>query len=78
MHRGEIFTQALLMLLKSTGILCVYTSMQKLCVGSFPVYSYTVESMQILQARTRHLSYLSADLDSGNVCPACPKVLIKG
>jgi len=57
---------------------CVHTSMQKLCVGSFPVYSYTVESMQILQARTRHLSYLSADLDSGNVCPACPKVLIKG
>ena len=24
----------------------------------------------------RHLNYLSPDLDSGNICPACPKVCI--
>ena len=25
----------------------------------------------------RHLSFLCADLDCGNICPACPKVSVR-
>ena len=36
--------------------------------------SYSTCLYRYLKAELRHLSYLSGELDSGNICPACPKV----
>ena len=36
---------------------------------------FNVLSLRFFKHQMRHLSHLSSDLDHGNICPACPKVI---
>jgi len=38
-------------------------------------YGDTLLPFRIFKHDLRHLHFLSNDLDNGNVCPACPKVV---
>ena len=63
-HSEEMFTHALLMLLRSTGIIII-TPVCSVMLGSF---CCTI-SCRFFKHEARHLTYLSGDLDPGNVCP---------
>ena len=52
--------------LKNTGTINVFDAY----IGiDFMLYNY-----RYMKVELRNLRYLSGDLDSGNTCPACPKV----
>ena len=65
-HREEMCTQTLLILLKNTGVLQCDMCHKTDCTCC----------IRFFKNDQRHLCYLSETLDRGNVCPACPKVCI--